>query len=88
MTRDEIFAALKENMRLIIPRAEAGEILETKSLVDDFGADSLDVVEVVSETMKQLGIKVPRAQLGAAHTIGDLVSLFERAASERITSAK
>jgi len=80
MTRDEIFGALKENMRAIISAAKSAEILETKSLVNDFGADSLEIVEVVSRTMKQLRLKVPRTELADALTIGDLVSLFEQAA--------
>jgi acyl carrier protein len=80
MDRETIFSTLKSNMQEIIEGARGRSIEETHSLVSDFHADSLEVVEVVSRTMKQLRIRVPRTQLSEPKNIGQLVDLFCRAA--------
>jgi acyl carrier protein len=73
---DEIFAVIKENMHIIIPGTAGKEILETNSM-RDFDADSLQIVEVVSRSMKQLRIKVPRARLLLVKNLQGLVEVFE-----------
>ena len=50
MSRNEIFTVLKSNMEMIIDGVEGLEIKENNSMVSDFGADSLEVVEVISRT--------------------------------------
>ena len=81
MSRNEIFTTLKSNMEKIIDGIEGREIHETNSMVNDFGADSLEVVEVISRTQKQLKIKVPRTELSQVSNIRELIDLFEKAAS-------
>ena len=81
MNRNEIFSTLKSNIETIIDGNEGQEIYETNSMVNDFGADSLEVVEVISRTQKQLKIKVPRTELSQVNNIKELVDLFEKAAS-------
>lgn len=86
MTREEIRSALVTNMQAVLEGARGVEIAETQSLVDDFGADSLEIVEVVSRTMKKLKIKVPRTELGKARNIGELIELFANAATPSATA--
>lgn len=81
MSRVEIFAIVQANVRAIVEGARTKEIRETDSM-RDYGADSLEMVEVVSRSMKQLQIRVPRRELSSAQNLGDLVSAFERAASQ------
>lgn len=78
MTRDEIFAVVKSNVQTIIEGAKDKEITENNSM-RDYQADSLEIVEVVSRSMKQLKIKVPRTELASAKNLKDLVDLFEKA---------
>ena len=78
MTRNEMFEVVKGNMREIIEGVGDQEVLESHSM-RDFGADSLEMVEVVSRSMKQLKIKVPRTELGGARSLKDLLDLFEKA---------
>ena len=47
----------------------------------DYGADSLEIVEVVSRSMKELRIKVPRTELSGARSLKDLLDLFEKSAA-------
>ena len=84
MTRDEMFAVLKSNMQAIIEGVDTKEILETHSM-RDFGADSLEIVEVVSRSMKQLKIKVPRTQLMGLQNLKELLDLFEETAAKAAT---
>lgn len=80
MNREDIHSALVGNMRAVIEGARNATVSDSQSLVDDFGADSLEIVEVVSRTMKALKLKVPRTELGTAKNIGELIDLFVRAA--------
>jgi acyl carrier protein len=82
MSRDEIFAVIKKNMEEIVESARGQEINESQSM-RDFGADSLEVVEVVSRSMKELKIKVPRTELSEAKNLSDLIDLFEKAAAAK-----
>jgi acyl carrier protein len=82
MSREEIFEAIKSNMRMIIPGVDGHEVLETNTM-RDFGADSLEMVEVVSRSMKQLKIKVPRAKLLPVKNLKELVDVFEESAAKQ-----
>ncbi len=84
-SREEIFSAICANARMIIPGLDGKEILESNSM-RDFGADSLEMVEVVSRSMKQLRIKVPRAKLLPIKNLKDLVDVFEEAATKQPAS--
>jgi acyl carrier protein len=78
MTREEIFDVVKQNILEIIVRVAGTDILESSSM-RDFGADSLEIVEVVSRSMKQLQIRVPRRELMGLENLGELVDVFARA---------
>jgi len=80
VTRDEMFAVVKSNIQEIVEGAKGIDIKETDSM-RDFGADSLEIVEVVSRSMKDLKIKVPRTELSGARSLKDLLDLFEKSAA-------
>ncbi len=77
MQREKILAVIRANIWAIIEGARGQSILETNSM-RDFGADSLEIVEVTSRSMKQLGIRVPRSDLVSVSNIGELVDAFAR----------
>ncbi len=81
MKRQDIFEVIKSNIRMIVPSVDGQEIEEAKSM-RDYGADSLEMVEVVSRSMKQLKIKVPRAKLLPVTNIKELVDVFEEEAAK------
>jgi len=54
---------------------DAGSIDPQKSM-KDYGANSLDIIEVVSCSMRELSIKVPRAELAEIQNIDDLADKF------------
>jgi acyl carrier protein len=82
VTREEIFAVVRSNIVTIVDGVPADAIVEDVSL-RDLGADSLQIVEVVSRSMKELRLKVQRTELSRAGNLSDLLDLFEKAAADR-----
>ena len=48
----------------------------------DLGANSLDIVEVVSLSMRELKVKVPRSELAKLTDMGGLVDLLYSVSQE------
>jgi acyl carrier protein len=80
MTRAEMFVVVRTNIEKIVDGVDAARISEEVSM-PDLGADSLQVVEVVSRSMKELKVRVPRTDLSKARNLKDLLDLFEKAAA-------
>lgn len=76
-TRNEIRETVLKHMRLNVTGLECDVIDSTKSMLD-YGANSLDLMEIVSATLRDLSIKVPRTELATLNTIEDLVELLFR----------
>ena len=75
MTRNDVLEVVLENLRDTVEELEDVEIDSAKSM-KDLGANSLDIVEVVSCSMRQLKVKVPRSELQGLKNIDDLVDLL------------
>jgi len=86
ISREAVLAIVKKHMSLIIDGLDTETIDPTKSVVD-FGANSLDIVEIVSCSMRELKVKVPRAELTRLHSINELVDLLYRVVLEKAQAA-
>ena len=75
MTRDEIVELITEELAEQLDDVDA-ELLEPDLSMRDFGANSLDVIEVVTSVMRQLDIKIPRSKLADIETINGLADKF------------
>lgn len=53
---------------------DAELLVPEANLLDDLGADSLDVVELVMALEEEFGIEVPDSDVENIRTIGDIVS--------------
>ena len=53
------------------------KVTETAAFVNDFGADSLDVVEFVMEVEKEFDITIPDDAAAKLVTVGDAVKYIE-----------
>jgi polyketide biosynthesis acyl carrier protein len=84
MNRQQIFTVIQSNMRSVIEGVDGQEVKESQSM-RDFGADSLQIVEVVSRSMKELKIRVPRTELMKAQNLSELLNLFEKATAQQNT---
>ena len=70
-------ATLQDRLRLLVSTQlgiELDEVVQDARILDDLGADSLDVVELVMALEESFDIVVPDEDVEAMHTIGDVES--------------
>jgi len=75
MTREEVAAVIKKHILDNLEDLGENDINTAKSM-KDFGANSLDIIEVVSCSMRELKIKIPRTELADITTIDQLTDKF------------
>ncbi|HEV2149581.1 MAG TPA: phosphopantetheine-binding protein [Longimicrobiaceae bacterium] len=80
MTREAVVDVVTRNIRMNVDGLPAGEI-DTSRSMKELGASSLDIVEIVSGSMRELRIRVPRTELAKLKNVDDLVDLFVRSAA-------
>jgi acyl carrier protein len=77
--------ALEERIREIIVEqlgVSADEAVNEASFIDDLGADSLDIVELVMAIEEEFGIEVPDEDAERMQNIGDVISYVQDKTSE------
>ena len=77
MEHDEIVDKVRE---VIVDQlnVEEGDVVEAASFVDDLGADSLDIVELVMALEEEFGISIPDEEAENIKTVGDAVAYIEK----------
>ncbi len=75
MTKSEVIEIIKRIIEENLDNVSMDEIDPQKSM-KDYGANSLDMIEVVSCSMRELSIKVPRAELAEIQSIDALADKF------------
>jgi acyl carrier protein len=75
VTRDDVLMIVKKYLVEAVEELDPAQIEPSMSM-KDLGANSLDIVEVVSCSMRELKVKVPRSELSKLTNIGDLVNLL------------
>ena len=83
MNREKVLEVVLKNIRLNVEGFEDGEIDSTKSIAE-LGASSLDIVEIVSSSMRELNIRVPRTELAGLKNINDMVDLLAAARQKQL----
>ncbi|MBB4097509.1 acyl carrier protein [Sphingomonas kyeonggiensis] len=53
---------------------DANDVTPTASFIDDLGADSLDIVELVMAFEEEFGVEIPDDAAEKISTVGDAVS--------------
>ena len=69
--------AIETRVKAIIVRqlgVKEDEVAADKSFVDDLGADSLDIVELVMAMEDEFGFEIPDEEAENIRTVGDAVS--------------
>lgn len=81
-TREDILAVVKKHI-LDISEDLTEEQIDPVQSMRDLGINSLDIVEVVSCSMRELKVKVPRSELSKLTNIDGLVELLYRVSMEK-----
>ena len=73
MEREELMEKVKA---VIVDQlnVEEDDVTEDASFIDDLGADSLDIVELVMALEEEFGISIPDEQAESIKTVGDAVN--------------
>ena len=83
MTHEHVLAVVKKHLMEAVDGLDAAAIEPTLSM-KDLGANSLDIVEVVSRSMRELKVKVPRSELAKLTNIAGLVDTLHKAAAVEV----
>ena len=81
MTKEHILAVVTKHLMQTIDGLKESDIDPARSM-KDLGANSLDIVEIVSVSMRELKVKVPRSELSKLTNIGGLVELLHSVATQ------
>lgn len=84
VSKDEIFAVVRKHLLDICPDIDAVAI-EPDVSMKDLGASSLDMVEVVSCSMRELAVRISRQDLADIKDIGVLVDRLYEAEQAKAT---
>lgn len=82
MSREKVLEVVLRHLADTIEELEDVEIDPARSM-KDLGANSLDIVEVVSCSMRELKVKVPRSELNSLENIDQLVDLLHKTVEEK-----
>lgn len=87
MTRDQIMAVVTKHLTEAVDGLTPDKIDPSRSM-RELGANSLDIVEVVSSSMRELKIKIPRSELAKLSNMDQLVDLLHKVAIEKAAAAE
>ena len=62
--------------------ADENDVTMESSIVDDLGADSLDVVDLVMSIEEGFDVEIPDEEVENIKTVGDIVKYIESASNE------
>lgn len=76
MNAEEVFDKVKE---IIVEQLGVAEnsVNEEASFIDDLGADSLDIVELIMALEEEFDIEIPDADAEKVVTVGDVVDYIK-----------
>ena len=76
MSSEEVFDKIKE---IIVEQLGVAEnsVTEEASFIDDLGADSLDIVELVMALEEEFDIEIPDNDAEKVVTVGDVVDYIK-----------
>lgn len=78
-------ASIEERVKEIIVNklgVDEKEVTEGASFVEDLGADSLDIVELVMDLEEEFGIEIPDEDAEQIRTVGEAIDYIRDKAGE------
>ncbi len=75
ISKGDVIAVIKRKLMDNLEDLKEDDLDPSKPM-KDYGANSLDIIEVVSTSMRELNIKIPRAELANITTLDQLADKF------------
>ena len=76
MTFDKVREIVVEQLGV-----EADEVALESTFIDDLGADSLDIVELIMAFEEEFGVEIPDDAAETILTVGDAVKFIDKASA-------
>lgn len=73
----DVFEEVKKLIAENLDVADVDSITEGTSITDDLGADSLDVVDLVTAVNDKFSVEIPDDEVENIKTVGDIVKYIE-----------
>lgn len=74
-SKEDVIDVISRNLEQNLHDIDGQSVTPTSSM-RDYGANSLDIIEVVSASMRELEIRVPRSELTQVDNIEELADKF------------
>lgn len=87
MTRENVKAVVLKHLVQAVDTLDPATV-DTAQSMKTLGANSLDIVEVVSAAMRELKIKIPRSELAKLTNVDQLIDLLHTTAEQTKAPAK
>ena len=75
LSKEDVIEIIKKNLKENLYDVDV-DAIDPKASMKEHGANSLDVIEVVSATQRELKIRVPRSELTQIENIEELAEKF------------
>ncbi len=72
----EVFDRIREYLADQLD-VDPDKITPDSDIVEDFGADSLDVVDMITTLSDEFGVEIPDEEIENFHTVGDVAQYVE-----------
>ncbi len=82
MTREAIQAVINKHIMEISEEIQEAQIDPSRSM-KDLGLNSLDIVEIVSCSMRELKVKIPRSELSKLTNLDALVDILHQTVAQK-----
>ena len=76
--KEKVINTLAKQLRL-----DESEINESSNIMEDLGADSLDIVEILMTLESEMGITISDEDALTLKTVGDVIEYLERVTGEK-----
>ncbi len=78
MTQEEVLEVVKKHILDQMEDELTEEDIDTSKSMIEIGMNSLDIVEVVTNSMRELRVKIPREELSELKNLQDLIKLLTK----------
>lgn len=78
----DVFTKVKAIILDQLKDVDEKAVTKDASFIDDLGAESLDVIEIIMRLEEEFGIEIPDEDAENINTVGDLVKYIEEKISQ------
>ena len=82
VTKEQVLEIVKGHLLDLLEDELEEEDFDPAKSMKDLGANSLDIVEVVSSAMRDLKVKIPRSELSKLTNVQELVDMLYETANK------